>query len=160
MTDRYYPDLPEGSASSLALIRAQLGEDPAYLDDPGCPYSAEDVRLLKDIIGVRKGPASEAAIDDDEEISETFDGDILDSVNELYRQLKDFGSTMDERSDAKDKAAYFRVAVALTDKIITLRERSQKLKDWNSFKGHLMAWLENVDPDLRTDFMDRIKDWN
>lgn len=163
MTDRYYPELPDGAVNALNMVRLQLSEDPGYLDSPDCPYDRDEVRLLlkmfaagavlKDMVvggDSGEGTASESISDDA----------ITDRVDELFKQLKTFGKDIEDNKDPKDRAAYFRVAVALTDKIVDLRERAYRLKEWKSFYAHLMNWLETLDPDLRTEFMDRIKDWD
>lgn len=164
MTERYFPDLPPGFIGTLTTIRAIVLDDPSCLDAPECPYPDEDKRLLRLVI-TSPGGVQRPAYSETEDYSEDFDdGDLSDdkilaSVEDLFRGLRDFGKEMDGVKDPKDKAAYFRVAASLTDKLLAQRERATRLKDWNSFMTQLMAWLENVEPDQRTDLMDRIKDW-
>lgn len=164
MTDRYFPVLPENFVGTLTTLRAIILDDPSVLDDPACPYADDEKQLLLTAFNPlrqRQQPAfsDDATNDFDAPDQELSDEDVLESVEELFRQLKEFGQSMQSNSDPKDRAAYFRVATSLTDKIINQRERAQRLKDWNSFMSQLLAWLENVEPDLRTDLLDRIKDW-
>jgi len=161
MSDRYFPTLPEGFVPTMMSLRAIIQDDPDFFSDPECPYENEDRRLLAVALSPRTDGVpslvTAAAYDEDFEVT---DEEIAGSIEELYRSLKNFGVQVQvDGVDPKDRAAYFRMAVALTDKIITLREKAVRLKDWKQFQAMIMDWLEGVEPDVRTDLIDLLAEW-
>lgn len=164
VTDRYYPELPDDFVGVLGNLHTLINDDPDYLSDPSCPYPVEQARVLGALLssrGLPSSPSVEQAVDlEFDEDFEVTDEAVLGSIEDLYRQLKVFGRQMDGSTvDPKDKAAYFRMAVALTDKIVAQREKAVRLKDWKQFMGLIMTWLEGVEPDVRTDLIDQIEEW-
>jgi hypothetical protein len=161
MSDRYFPSLPEGFTSTMMSLRAIIQDDPDFFSDPDCPYETEERRLLAVALSPRTDGvpslAAAAVYDEDFEVTDEV---ILGSIEDLYRDLKNFGDQVQRDGvDPKDRAAYFRMAVALTDKIVSLREKALRLRDWKAFMAMIMDWLEGVEPEVRTDLIDLIAEW-
>lgn len=155
MDERHYPDLPEGAASALNIVQLQMQEDHSYLDDESCPYSEEDRKILHSMFGTeaRSRPG-------DDETIEVPEAELETRISQLFRDLESFGDDLGDASP-QEKAAFFRVATSLTEKIVTLKERTSRVKDFKQFQNAILSWVEDeLDTDQRTHFMDYVKDFS
>lgn len=145
MTDRYFPEVPEGQVQLLLQLAAQ---DPGYLDDEDCPYSDEMIEAIR---GARP-VASE--IEDVDPESVDLEAESLRLFLEL-REHKD-NLTIDDHAE---KMAYFRTSTSLLEKLVTLRERAQNVKAVSVFMSTVMnAMDEFLEPGQITKVRERLQE--
>jgi hypothetical protein len=148
MTERFYPELDQGMMTALTAIRMNIAEDPEYLAN--APYEDRVKTQLQQLFTKREAGEAMSLSDDD----------IAAEIEELFNSLKDYANDVKGAdTDLKDKAAFFRVATALTEKILAQRERAVRLKEWRAFVDKIVVLFEDLEPDLRTRFMDEISEF-
>lgn len=148
---RHYPELSQKLLVPFRVVREQLRLDPAYLDDPACPYPADVLELLKLL-----APAAPEA-----------DGGFLrragskheileDEAQNLYLEIRDFGQKL-KVDDVTERMSYYRTRTALLEKLISLTERAASMSETQRFQDVVMGILEDMlSPDQRAEALDRL----
>lgn len=146
--DSFYPEITEDQLWPFLIVKRQLQENPDLFDDPDCPYN-EDIKGFFVSIP-RTGLA--------DEIDDTSVGDLKAEAARLYRELKEFGKTL-EAGDTSERNTYFRLSVALLEKILELEERAAGLQNFKHFRDTILQIMEDIlTPDQRTKVMDRLEE--
>lgn len=148
MTERFYPPIDEDLVAQLKMVRKLVESDADYLTDPECPYSGDVKAFLYAISG-----HSQVSAERDE-----ADGDLLTEINKLRSELREFGNSLDS-SDTTEKNTYFRLSVALLEKLTTLQERAAGVKMVQQFTDTVLTIMEDeLTPDQRTSIMKRLRE--
>jgi hypothetical protein len=148
-TERFFPQISEEELWKFQVVKRQLEADPAYFEDPSCPYGGEVRRFFT---GIRDRQESQQP---GEEVDETT---LEDEANRLYRELKDYGNKLDPE-DTSEHNTYFRLSVSLLEKIISLKERAAGVKKVNEFTRTVLNIMEDeLSPDQRTAITQRLRD--
>lgn len=147
-TERFFPDISEKELWKFQIIRKQLDADPAYLDDPNCPYG-NDIRRLFSAI---RAPEAQQRGDD------AGLTDLEAEVRRLYQELQEYGEKL-EPDDTSGHNTYFNRSVSLLEKMVALQERAAGVKKVNEFTGRVLQIMEDVlTPDQRMAVMTRLRD--
>lgn len=145
MTDKFYPEIPEGAIWTLGVIKQHLSENPDYLTDPDCPYPEDVLKFF--------GPAVGKA----DEADEAEAADLEEETSRLYTELKAFGKAL-QSGDTAEKNTYFRLSVSLLEKLLDLKERTVGLKQVTEFTNTVLLIMEDeLSPDIRTKIVHRLK---
>lgn len=151
-SDRHYPELNE---SNLEIVAKIYEADVGYFDDPECPYS----KSTKDIF---KGKRKYADFDSHNPPDQLPDSDdLITQINYLSQELKDYGASIsgNVESTASDKNTYFRLSVTLLDKLIELKEKTVKIKEYEVFSSAVLDAMErDMTPDQRQVIMTRLQE--
>lgn len=147
----FFPPLPENAVFALDVILKRLAEDPYLLEEPDCPYTAEEKAFLSKFV------AEVSAIEEaDEETGNKWDRLERES-NALFKALTETGQALDMK-DHTEKMAYFRTATSLLDKIVSIQERTANLRSIHKFHEMVLAIMEDtLDAGQRTTVMDRLQ---
>lgn len=145
----FYPDLKEANLMPLKAILAQTERFPDLLDQPECPYSEDVKALLRPLL-----PSSlNVEIDLDEGKPEAIETQILG----LMRDLKVMNQSLGTK-DHSEKLQFYKLMTTLTEKLISLRERTLNLREMSEFQLIVIQFLEEVcSKDQISDLMDRLK---
>ena len=147
--DRYYPKLDE---KMLKLVATIYENDPNYFLDPKCPYSKE----TKDIYQKKaKHNDFDGYADKDLKSADN----LLEEINLLGSQLKQYWSDIQSGdSTPADKNTYFRLASALLEKMINMKERLLNIKEFESFIVLVLDVIDReLDLEARTRVLERFK---
>jgi hypothetical protein len=73
-----------------------------------------------------------------------WSGDLEQDINELIEQVKNMAHSLDEIEDVGDKMSYFRVRVALAEKLVALKEKIWNQKNMGIFQKKVLEVFEKV----------------
>lgn len=147
--DRYYPKLDE---KMMAVVAKIYENDANYFADPACPYSPE----VKDIYQKR---AKHNDFDSHNKDLKSSDG-LLEEINLLVSQLKQYWQEIQsgQGTTPADKNTYFRLAYALIEKMIVMKERVLNIKEYEAFTTVVLDVLDKeLEPDARNRVLERFK---
>ena len=150
-----YHELPPRMLALLWVIKGELESDPNYLTAPECPYGPELVDLLSGLAPqkVVQAPVVAPPKADKADKWDTLEEETAD----LFKELKNYVVKLNEE-DTAEHMAYFRTATALTEKLISLRERAYGTRQVQEFiRSVLGVFDEELAPDVRTRVMDRLR---
>lgn len=149
MSTYHYPPLNE---AQIKLILSLFATYPDYFDVPGCPYSDEIKELFKGESKVLDFESHQTAAKD------LSDDQILQEISDLHQKLKDYWDEVKTSDKSADKNTFFRVAVALLERIVNLREQMSNLSQVNVFIDEVLRIMEQVlTPDQRSEVTERLK---
>lgn len=152
MTDKFYPEIPEGAVWALGIVKQHLIENPDYLSAPECPYNSE---VLKFFGAGMPMVTTELVADGDGEVEEVHD--LEGETSRLYTELKAFGIAL-QSGDTSEKNTYFRLSVSLLEKLLDLKERTIGVKQVTEFTNTVLTIMEDeLTPDIRTKIVHRLK---
>lgn len=165
--DAYYPRIHDEVRGHIETVRLHLVEDPEYLDSDDCPYSEKLRNFLKGLCAPGRGGVAHAPSDQgvdrgvDQGVDFDFTPEKLEKqIVQLMNDMKTFGDDLKNDADASatDKAAYFRISVTLTEKLVSLMERTTDIKQFSQLQQFLLNFAEDhLSPDERTLLMDKLK---
>ncbi len=141
------PTLDEKTIWTLEVIARGLEANPDYL--VGSAYPDTVLKLLtRGHLGRGAGGGVEAD-----------DIESLDVPEEIERMFKDLKSTRDgfAANDNAEKIAYFRLAISLLEKLVSLKERAQNVRRIGQFHATVLQVLEeNLEPTAITRVRERL----
>lgn len=150
---RYYPDLSQKVLVPLRVLREHLRTDPAFLDDPTCPYdqdTKEFLKLLAPSVGTEGGSTFLGRSGSKHEILEREAADLYDEIKTFGRNLK--------VDDVTERMSYFRTRTTLLEKLISLTERAASMKSFFRFQDAVLAIFEDLlTPDQREEALERLR---
>ncbi len=150
MTDKFYPEIPEGAVWALGIVKQHLIENPDYLSDPECPYDEDVLKFFG--AGMPMVTTELIADSEDEEVH-----DLEGETSRLYTELKAFGVAL-QAGDTSEKNTYFRLSVSLLEKLLDLKERTIGVKQVTEFTNTVLTIMEDeLTPDIRTKIVHRLK---
>lgn len=155
-----YPALDPRSLAPLRVIQGQLGANPAYLDDPDCPYTPE-LKLFLQNLAPRVVEASAARATRKAPDFLGRQGDkwaiLQEEAAALYQELRDFQGELSPE-DVAEYMSFFRTATSLLEKIVSINERAVGLKHIHEFQlAVLDAFEQELTPDQRTKVIERLQ---
>lgn len=147
--DRYFPPIDEKNFKTIMMI---YEADPGYFDDRKCPYS-------QDFINVFRGRAKFQDFDSHASKDLPSSDDLVVEINQLAGQLKSYWNDIKGgEATPADKNTYFRIASGLLEKMIDMKERVLKVKEYEAFTLAILDILDReLDVDQRNRIMDRLK---
>lgn len=148
MTEKhYFPlDLMNGD---LEVLIENIRHTPGYLDSPLFPFSEKVRTFLKE-------RAEVTVIEDLDDLEEL---DLVYESTRLFRELKDAKDRFGE-SDHTEAMAYFRTSTSLMEKLVTMRERANNIKQISTFYGLVLGAMEEMlEPGQITELRNRLKDF-
>ena len=142
---------------AINLARSYIAkEGPGWLEARECKYSPAIKKFLTENAGVTAGTAAP------EEVEDLFEGN--DEPEVLDRQIQKIINRMDAMEaqlgsmEPNEKLQFFKTKTALTEKLITLREKTNNLKEMTEFKAKIITFLDEIcTPDQITQLMERLK---
>lgn len=146
----YYPEITENDLIPFKLIIQAIREDPEYLTRPECPFPKSIVTFFTSL-------ATPVNPEDAPEIQGDKWQWLENETAQLYRQLKNYGASLDG-GDTAEQMSFFRTATALLEKITSINERAVGLKQIGQFQAAVLQAFEDVlEPDQRTAVISRLK---
>jgi hypothetical protein len=150
--DNFYPTVEAGSLVPVSIIFAGLASDPLWLERKACPYDPATRAEIQAVWASARlghdGHAKSAPAQQGEELP-LSDVDLERDLNRLHHEL--IRAKTDADTEGKGDLGYFRVAVALMDKIVGLRERLNGVRAISDFRNLVFKVFEEVlTPDQRT----------
>ena len=149
MSDLYYPEINEHHIIQIAKL---YESNPNYFTASECPYS-------KGIVEIFTGGAKYH--DFDTHMPDIPDSDsIVSQVNQLSKELKEYGRSImnDEQTSASDRNTYFRLSVALLEKLVDIREKITNIRDYENFAVEVLDIMDVVlDADQRAKVVQRLE---
>jgi hypothetical protein len=151
MDDVYFPPIDE---RNLGLIARIYEGNPRFFQHPNCPYS----QATKDIFqGTSKFRDFDShTIGDAVPATDT----LLSEINALSVQLKDYGQSVMQNADSSpgDRNTYFRLSITLMEKLVDIREKLSKVKDYELFTSAVLDIMDKeLDPDQRQVVLGRLE---
>lgn len=153
----FYPIISEDSVLAITLARNSIEKNgPEWLDRRDCKYSPAIKKFLTEITqpSVSGGVVAE--------VEDLFEGN--DEPEVLDRQIQRVINRMDAMEatlpnlEPNEKIAFFKAKTALLEKLITLREKTNNLREIAEFKAKIIAFLDEIcSPDQITELMGRLK---
>ena len=122
------PPLDEKTHWFLQVVTRGLMGDPGYLEKSG--YPAE----IKDFLTGRVGKVDFSKLD-------MTALDMPAEIQALYVDLKEQRSSF-PANDSAEKMAYFRVATSLLEKLMTLLERANNVRQVGQFYSMVLSTME------------------
>lgn len=148
--DIFYPPINQ---QQIALISRLYEAHPNYFDRPECPYSKEVKEAFK-----KTGMVHDF---DTHNISELPNSDnMLEQINQLMYELKNYGQSInsEETTSASDRNTYFRLSVTLLEKLVDIKEKIGKIKDYEVFTTAVLDVMDRIlTPDQRTEVMEKLE---
>lgn len=152
---KFYPEFSSSLRTTINTWKKLQEANPEYFDDPDCPYSFEEVELLKSVFTHTSNTQLTLAPDQDPLDDE--DPDLEQEALQLFRDMKTFKKTL-SNSDTSEMASTFRTTVSLLEKILDVRERASGLKQFSDFKVFILDSMERyLTPQQKTEFIDEMK---
>ena len=151
----FYPVISEDAVMAINLARSYIAkEGPEWLDKRECKYSPTIKKFLTESVVTGVGVPAE--------VEDLFEGN--DEPEVLDRQIQKVLNRMDAMEaqlggmEPNEKLAFFKTRTALLEKLITLREKTNNLKEMSEFKATIITFLDEIcTPDQITELMERLK---
>ena len=148
MQTTYFPNIQEDHILLINRVLRSIAENPAYLDNPKCPYP-ETVKAFfqKQAVPVATSP-------------DLFEGDeivaVEKQIQKLLNDLEVYGQGL-ASGDASEKLQYFKTKNSLLEKLLNNMERANNLKQINEFRSIVIQFMDEIlTKDQITTFMQRI----
>lgn len=165
-----FPTVRLALIQSLLAMRQEYGADPALLNAETCPYDAETVAALKELLVVPAAyvpvemevkpagkvgrPRGEDALAKMRSETRMAASEELETVRSELNKLREDGKIL---TDVGDRISVIKTAVALTEKIVVLEERVYNVKRTARFQQMVIADLDDLMPvDNRSEFLSRL----
>lgn len=162
-----YPTLRVTVLQGLRELKDHFNSDPKVLQSGNCPYDAETIAILTQILTTRVEVrtvevAAPAAAEDvrggllDDEEKEL----VNKTISELLRDLNKLGEG-ESNLDTATKVAIIKAKATLIDQLLKQHERVMNVKRIAEFQSIVMAILDDlVSDEGRQQFLKRIEMYN
>lgn len=145
-----YPNLTFENVFDLYNVIQNMRRDPAYLEES--PYSDSIRKALKNIC-IPPGTRPEFVMPSD---SIQFDNlDIKTETEYLYAETKMLLKS--KLIDEKDRAAIIKTATSQMDKLITLIEKAEDIRNVREFENRVLKAMKKMPQEVREEFIDEIE---
>ena len=145
MDEPHYPHLTTSEIVTLQIILEGWSKYPDYFG-PKCPFPAEIKAGFRNFSSSRgSGMSNFEALD------------LEDESEQLYRQLKSFGSDFKDVSTA-EQMQFYRTATTLMEKLLTLKERAANVKAVEKYYATVVECMEAMDVPERSRFVALLKE--
>lgn len=153
----FYPELSKLTKTNLAAWKELIAKHPDYFDNPDCPYSHEDIQLLKSIFINEKTQQQKEDDLDNELYDDGEDVDFEAEALKLYKDMRGFKNTLGN-TNTSEKATTFRTMVSLMEKILDQQERASGIKHFTAFKDTIFDTLDRyLTPQQIHEFMEDVQ---
>ena len=145
-----YPAL---DTKSINLIIQLYESFPDYFDSPDCPYPD----TIKDLF---RGELAYLDFDshDTKSSNPLTDDEIIKNISDIHSKLQNYWNDVKNSDKGSDKNTFFRVSVALLEKLVSLRKEMSGIKHANQFIAETMTIMEDVlSADQRNEVMERLE---
>lgn len=141
MSSDLFPQIDPAAVARMKLVQQMVDDDPSYLDNPDCPYPEAVKEFFRKRIKMKQadGPI-----------------DLEEETGSLYATLKDYGDTL-KGEDTKEYMAWIKTLVQVQERLLGLQERAKSVKHVKMFEAAVFAALENLEPHVRTEIIDKLK---
>lgn len=150
--DLFYPQLDTRSIKLLPTMKALAAEHPSYWLT--APYGGDVQVILEDLLKpqvVVHEAAPSAQVDGQSEWEFLYA-----ESKSLYTKLKNAGEV---NMEANEKMAFFRTATSLMEKLLSMQERANNLKQVSDFYQIVLDIMESeLNGDQRTRVMQRLEE--
>lgn len=149
----FYPTLDAKTMKNLAVVQQLSIEHPSYWLTS--PYSGDIQNICLKLFKPQK------VVHEYEDNSDANDGTdnwefLFNESKTLFKGLK---AAKLDNDTASEKMAYFRTATSLLDKLLSIQERSNNLKQVSEFYSIVMSIMdETLSPAQRTEVMTQLQD--
>lgn len=152
MTDAYYPQLDTATIKALPIVQQLSEEHKSYLLTS--PYSGDVLAILERLLAPKK------VIHESSAPSSTPDGEdnwefLATESKRLYKDLSNTGLGL----EGSEKLAYLKTAAGLLEKLLSMQERANNLKQISEFYAIVMDIMESeLSADQRSKIMIRLEE--
>lgn len=141
---KYYPPLKN---SDLEILMQNVIYTEGYLDDPNCPYPEKVCDLMRQVVSEETNP------------EDMTDLDLVYESSRLFKELKDAKDSFG-KDDHAEAMAYFRTSTSLLEKLVTMKERANNVKNISQFYGSVLGVMEELlEPEQITEVRNRLKEY-
>lgn len=154
MSTPHFPNFSRETQAFLSIISSLLQNDPGSLDVPECPYSVEQLELLKSVFLTSSAgsPSLESLADEEINI------DIEKEAKQLFRDMKTFKTSLSS-DDSSEKVQIFRVLSSLLEKLLEMAERAKGVKQYEQFQALVLDAVDRyLTPQQKSEFVDTLGD--
>lgn len=145
-----YPNLTFENVFDLYNVIQNMRRDPAYLEES--PYSDSIRKALKNIC-IPPGARPEFVMPSD---NIQFDNlDIKTETEYLYAETKMLLKS--KLIDEKDRASIIKTATSQMDKLITLIEKAEDIRNVREFENRVLRAMKKMPQEVREEFIDEIE---
>lgn len=143
-------DYPRIDVDELEILLLKIREEGArYLMDEECPYPARLVDLLLEY----RGTGGEVEDEDEGDL------DLVKENQRILRELKDQKDTLKD-DDHSEAMAYYRTSTAVLEKLVSMQERANNVRQIGKFYGIVMETMEEfLDAAQITELRERLKEF-
>lgn len=153
----FYPELTKAMVTTLSAWQELIATHTNYLDNENCPYTFEQIELLKRIFVNQSDVDRKVEELEDELYDDDDQPDLEQESIRLFKDMKAFKTTI-PKSDTTEMATTFRTLVSLMEKIIDLQERSRGLKHFTEFRSLIFDTLDRyLTPQQIAEFLEEVK---
>lgn len=157
-----YPDITDEVLMPLRVLRLLYKSNPDLFDRVDCPYTAEQIDVLKPLfvggVGLAEGvvaplsPDRVSFLDEGGDRSEILARQIALALGEI-----DAMSAKQHSLDQKDRVAFLKAKPGLLEKLVDLNEKTRGQKAVGDFMRQVYAFIDTeLDADQRTALIKRI----
>lgn len=144
-----YPTIRATDLVPLQRVQAALAADPSYLDQSDCPYTADVRDFLRSLSPIGAATAEAEAIFGSG--TDSLDT-VLTQINAIYAELNSL-----KVQDAGERIQIAKAKAGLIEKLVTLSERVESLKEQTAFKKAVIAAVDSLGVAERDAFLSRLE---
>lgn len=146
-----YPKIDRSSIWAMVEFVEAAKTQPELLTNPDCPYPAEFMTIVRSLFN--KDKAKEAS-------ASTFE-DLEDEIKNIYNDLDEFKTAIDQDSEGQVYVAYMRLRAQLLTKMVEVKERIYNAKSLKQFQDRVLQGIDKIcTPEQRTQFMEYLEGKN
>lgn len=150
-----YPPLP---VKEINLILQLYASNPDYFNNS--PYP-ENIKSLFIHGSEARFFDSHSSSTSNGPVDVLSDEQMLQEINVLYSQLKEYGNEALISDKGSDKNTFFKVSVSLLEKMVSLREKVSNIQQVNQFVNEILNILGDVlTVDQRNEVMARLQSFD
>lgn len=150
MTKNNYPDLDFNTLFEVYNVIQQMRRDPAYLDDS--PYSDSIRKALKNIF-IPPGERPEIVVQNEPIVLQNLN--IKEETEYLYAETKRL--LQSKLIDEKDRASIIKTATSQMEKLITLIEKADDIRNVREFENRVLKVMKKMPQEVREEFLSEIE---
>lgn len=167
MTTISYPTLRVTVLQGLRELKDHFNADPKVLQNGNCPYDAETIAILTQILTTRvevrtvEVPAAAPAEDPRGGLLDDEEKELVNkTISELLQDLNKLGEG-ETNLDTATKVAIIKAKATLIDQLLKQHERIMNVKRIAEFQSIVMAILDDLVPEEgRQQFLKRLEIYN
>lgn len=152
-TELFYPEFTPELKSKLSTLSMLIENNPDYLQNDACPYTHDEIELLKKLapsVETQKSPYEQLDDDLDDGVLPDFEAESI----KLFKEMKNFKRTLSSQ-DTAEMTSTFRTMVSLMEKILTVQERAAGINQYNEFKNHILDAMDRyLEPAQKSEFVE------